>query len=128
MMNYGSDRIFLCRQPVDLRKGYDGLIGLTKTVLKENPLSGAYFVFLNPARNRIKILYWDSDGFCIWMKKSATGSFALSEGEYGDKQALDRTMLFMLLEGIKKVKKSKRFQCGDPVWYMGAGNGARKWQ
>ncbi len=113
MIHLGSERIFLYREAVDMRKGYDGLVGVIKTVLKENPLSGAYFVFLNGPRNRIKILYWDKDGFAVWMKRLESGSFTLPEADSHGKQIIDRTLLLMLLEGLKKVKRTKRFRLND---------------
>ena len=62
----GSARIFLCRQPTDMRKSFDTLAALASNVFEENPLSGALFVFLNIPRNRVKILYFDRDGYCLW--------------------------------------------------------------
>ena len=62
-------RVFAAVPPADLRKGYDGLSQLARDAVKEDPLSGHLFVFANRKRDRIKILYWDRDGFAIWMKK-----------------------------------------------------------
>ncbi len=120
MIHLSAERIFLYREAVDMRKGYDGLIGVVKTVLKENPLSGAYFVFLNGPRNRIKVLYWDKDGFAVWMKRLESGSFALPEADSKGKQIIDRTLLLMLLEGLKKVKRTKRFRLNDDAALVAA--------
>jgi transposase len=120
MIHLSAERIFLYREAVDMRKGYDGLIGVVKTVLKENPLSGAYFVFLNGPRNRIKVLYWDKDGFAVWMKRLECGSFALPEADSKGKQIIDRTLLLMLLEGLKKVKRTKRFRLNDDAALVAA--------
>jgi len=100
-------RIFLCRQPTDMRKSYDTLAALAASQLDEDPLSGALFVFLNRPRNRMKILYYDSGGFCLWMKRLEAGSFPLPIGE-GKKQLIDRRALKMLIDGLKVVKM-KRF-------------------
>ena len=100
-------RIFLCRQPTDLRKSYDTLAALASTVLGENPLSGALFVFLNRPRNRIKILYYEKGGYCLWMKRLEAGSFPLPSGA-GNKQQINGGHLAMLLDGLKIVKM-KRF-------------------
>ena len=51
-------RIYLARHPVDMRKSFHGLIGLTESVLQRDPLSGHLFVFINRRRDRIKLLYW----------------------------------------------------------------------
>ena len=109
MLPIGSIRIFLCRHPVDLRKSYDTLSALALNVLHENPLSGAFFIFLNRSRTRIKILYWDRDGFAIWMKRLERGTFPLPHGPAFGKQELSRTALLQLLEGLKNVKKTSRF-------------------
>jgi len=104
----GNTKIFLCREATDMRKSFDSLSALASSVLGENPLSGALFVFLNRHRNRVKILYWDRDGYVIFMKRLEKGTFAVPDGE-GPKQDIDHGKLLMLLEGIKIVKKSKRF-------------------
>ncbi len=64
-----TTRVFVAVPPADLRKGYDGLARLAKDVVKEDPLSGHLFVFANRKRDRIKVLYWDRDGYAIWMKR-----------------------------------------------------------
>ena len=62
-------RVWLCTQPTDMRKSYDGLSALVKNQLKENPLSGQLFVFINRKGNQVKILYFDRSGYCIWSKR-----------------------------------------------------------
>ena len=104
----GTGRIFLCREAVDMRKSFDTLAALVSGVLEENPLSGAMFVFLNKPRNRVKILFFDRDGYWLMSKRLERGTFALPDGN-GIKQSLDPGAFAMLLEGIKVVKKSKRF-------------------
>ena len=103
----GSTKIFLCRESVDMRKSFDTLSSLVTSQLEEDPLSGSLFVFLNRPRDRIKILYFESGGYCIWMKRLEAGSFPLPQGE-GRKQKIDSGTLAMLLEGLKIVKM-KRF-------------------
>ena len=56
-------RVLVAVSPADLRKGYDGLAQLARDAIKEDPLSGHLFVFSNRKRNRIKIIYWDRDGY-----------------------------------------------------------------
>ena len=68
-------RVFVAVPPADLRKGYDGLARLVQDVVKEDPLSGHLFVFANRKRNRIKILYWDRDGYAVWMKRLEKGRY-----------------------------------------------------
>lgn len=103
----GNMKIFLCREAVDMRRSYDTLAAMAETVLGEDPLSGSLFVFLNRPRNRVKILYYETGGLCIWMKRLEAGSFPLPPG-YGSKQQIDKATLAMLLDGLKVVKM-KRF-------------------
>jgi transposase len=65
-------RIFLCATPIHMHCGFDTLMGLAQTVFDQDPLSGHLFLFFNRERNRVKILFWDQDGFCIWYKLLAT--------------------------------------------------------
>jgi len=62
-------RMFLCAEPVDMRKSFDGLLGLVESTLALDPLSGHLFLFLNKRRDRIKVLFWERDGLVIWYKK-----------------------------------------------------------
>lgn len=62
LMPTPSLRVFLARQPADMRRGFDGLAALTRDLIRQNPLSGHLFVFKNRAGDRLKILYWDRSG------------------------------------------------------------------
>jgi transposase len=68
-------RVFVAVPPTDLRKGYDGLARLAHDAVKQDPLSGHLFVFANRKRDRVKILYWDRDGYAVWMKRLERGTF-----------------------------------------------------
>jgi len=77
MTNFFDVRIFLCTTPTKMNYSFDRLMGLAETIFKQDPLSGHLFLFLNRNRDRIKILFWDRDGFCIWYKRLERGTFQL---------------------------------------------------
>jgi len=61
--------MFLCMNPVDMRKSFDGLFGIVKQEFQQDPLNGHLFLFVNKRRDRMKAIFWDDDGFVIWYKK-----------------------------------------------------------
>lgn len=103
----GNARIFLHQGPLDLRKGFEGLCATIQDVFSEEPTNGAIFVFLNRKRDRMKVLYWDSDGFAIWYKRLEKGSFSKRST---DKILLDRRDFFMLLEGVVPRRLQTRYK------------------
>jgi len=68
-------RVLVAVPPADLRKGYDGLARITREAIIEDPLSGYLIVFAKRKRDRIKILYWNRDGYAIWMKRLERGTY-----------------------------------------------------
>ena len=91
-------RILAWREPVDMRKSFDGLIALTKEVLHEDPLSGSLFVFFNRRRNYLKLLFWDRTGFCLFAKRLERGHFALPGS--ARRCELNEQTFSLLLDGI----------------------------
>jgi len=69
MTNFSELRVFLCLRPTSMSFSFDRLMGLAERTFNQDPLSGHLFLFVNRDRDRIKILFWDRDGFCIWYKK-----------------------------------------------------------
>jgi transposase len=105
-------KICLCTSPTDMRKGFDTLAALVKEFLGQDPLSGQLFLFIGRARDRLKILYWDADGFALWYKRLEEGTFRMprmSSDAAGVE--LKASELAMLLEGIdlRSIKRTKRF-------------------
>jgi transposase len=103
-------RIFLAIQPADMRRGFDGLAALTRSVIGENPLSGHLFVFCNRRRDRIKILYWDRDGYALWMKRLQRGVFRFP-APVGDRVEVTSAEMAAILEGIdlSRARMQRRF-------------------
>ena len=97
-----SVRIFVAAEPVDLRRGFDGLAAATRSLIREEPLSGHLFVFLNRRRNRIKLLVWDRTGYLIVYKRLERGTFSLATAPaLGDRHVeMDAGELALMLEGV----------------------------
>ena len=111
-------KVYLATAPTDMRKGFDTLAALVKQFFKHDPLSGHLFLFVGRGRDRLKILYWDGDGFCIWYKRLEEGTFRLPATRDGDASVqLKASELAMLLEGIdlKSIKRSKRFTIAPKI-------------
>jgi transposase len=104
----GATRIYLYRPSCDMRKSFDGLCGLIRAQLNQDPLSGSLFVFCNRRRNMVKLIYWDSDGLAIWYKRLEKGSFSLPRMHAIDGR-IDRRELSLLLEGVVPKKVSPRY-------------------
>lgn len=93
-----------------MRKSFDGLYALTKSVLEQDPLSGHLFVFVNRKRDYAKILYFERGGLCLWAKRLEQGHFAQLVGDNGT-VSLSDTQLMMWLDGIglEQRQQLKRF-------------------
>ena len=91
-------RILAYRHPVDMRKSFDGLVGLVKNALEEDPLSGTLYVFSNRRRTYVKAVYWDRTGFCLFAKRLERGRFMLPGST--DVFELSEQAFRLLLDGI----------------------------
>ena len=91
-------RILAYREPVDMRRSFDGLLALVRGALHEDPLSDCVFVFLNRRRNLLKALYWDRTGYCLLAKRLEQGRFVLPGTD--SKQVLSAQALRLILDGI----------------------------
>jgi transposase len=92
-------RVHLACQPVDLRKGFDGLSALVANVLGDDPFSGHLFMFRGKRGDYLKILYWDGSGLCLFAKRLEKGRFVwppIVEGRL----MLTAAQLALLVEGI----------------------------
>lgn len=94
-----SVRVFLAAEPADMRCAFDGLTARVQSLLKEDPFSGHLFVFRNKRGDRVKILFWDRSGFCLWYKRLEKGTFRFPEAT-GSSVEVEAAELALLLEGI----------------------------
>ena len=98
-------RILAYREPVDMRKQFDGLLGVVTNVMAEDPLTGTLFVFFNRRRNYLKLVYWDRTGFCLFAKRLERGRFVLPSS--AAKQELSAQAFRLLLDGIPLGRRSQ---------------------
>lgn len=109
-----SVRVYLCLSPCDMRKSFDSLHALVRDHLQLDAYAGHLFVFASRRRDRVKILYWDRDGFAIWSKRLEEGTYAVPFA--GEAEAIRREItvqeLGALLSGIDldRAGRRKRYQ------------------
>lgn len=108
-------RIFVAAEPVDLRKGFDGLAGATRAVIRQDPYAGHLFIFLNRRANRAKILVFEPSGFWLLYKRLEYGRFRLPTSPTAGTRhvELDSTELALMLEGID-LRGARRRRRWDP--------------
>ena len=92
-------RIWLVAGATDMRKGFDGLSALVQTALRDDPFSGQLFVFRGRRGDRVKVLWWDGQGLCLYYKRLERGRFVWPRAQDGVVH-LTPAQLSMLLEGI----------------------------
>jgi len=93
------ERVYVYRHAVDMRKAINGLVVLVESVLSMDPLSSSLFVFCNRKRDLVKMVWWERNGFCLWMKKLEKERFKWPK--HSDEQVitLDGQQLNWLLDG-----------------------------
>ena len=114
MLNGFPRPIYVATSPVDMRKSFDGLAAVVKNGFQKNPLTGTFFVFINKTADRLKILYWDRDGYAQWYKRLESGRFRIPVAIIDGAKPValvSAAQLAMILEGIEPVlvKQGKRF-------------------
>ena len=109
-----SVRVYLCLTACDMRKSFDGLHQLVRDYLQLDAFAGHLFVFTSRRRDRLKILYWDRDGFAVWSKRLEEGTYAMPVAGCAEEQRREITAqeLGALLSGIdlSQTKRRKRYQ------------------
>jgi transposase len=112
-----SVRLFVATQPVDGRKGPDSLMALVRDVLRHDPLSGHLFVFFSKRCDRVRIVYWDRNGFAMWTKRLEKGRFRptfLREDRLSS-VVIEAAELALIVEGIELAGARRR-----PRWQPAA--------
>jgi transposase len=107
-----SVRVFVCLTPADMRRSFDGLAAMTKEIIKQDPFSGHLFVFFNRNRQRVKILFWDRSGLCVYYKRLEQGVFRIDRlAGSGKRVEIEASELALILEGIDLAgaKRRRRF-------------------
>ncbi|WP_230927507.1 IS66 family insertion sequence element accessory protein TnpB [Pseudomonas wenzhouensis] len=94
------EKVYLYPKPVDFRKSIDGLAALVELDIEVAVFDPVLFVFLNRARNRVKILYWERNGFCLWLKRLEAERFKSHPEPGDDAIVLTAQELNWLLDGI----------------------------
>lgn len=106
-------RIWLAVVPADMRCGFDRLADLAKSVTAQDPMSGHLFLFRSRGGDRLKVLYWDKDGYALWYKRLEVGVFKFPR-IVGDARSVElrASELAMLLDGIdlKSLKRARRYK------------------
>ena len=116
-----SVQVWLATEPVDMRRGHDGLLALVRALGIADPYSGHLFVFLGRRADRCKILFWDRGGFVVAYNRLERGRFRLPAiPPDAQSVALDPTALTMLLDGIdvRRVRRPELWKprkCGADV-------------
>ena len=112
-----SVRVYLCLTPCDMRKSFDGLHALVREHLELDAFGGHLFVFASRRRDRLKILYWDRDGFAVWSKRLEEGTYAMPISDSGEvRREITAQELGALLSGIdlSQARRRKRYRLKAP--------------
>lgn len=104
-----SVRVYLCLTPTDMRRSFDGLHALVRDHLQLDAFAGHLYIFSNRRKDRLKVLYWDRDGFAVWAKRLEEGSFAIPSGEAGSTRIeITTEELGAVLSGIDLQQAARR--------------------
>lgn len=106
-------KIFMAVEPIDMRRSFDSLAAWVDQQLGRQVLDGDVFLFLSKRRDRLKVLWWDGDGYSLLYKRLEVGTFEMPRHADSDKElAIDATTLSLLLRGIEtnSIRMRKRFQ------------------
>jgi len=101
-----SVRIFVCTVPQDMRRSFDALALATQQLLGQDPMCGALYVFVGKSSTRVKILWWDRNGYCLLYKRLHRALFRIPQAEEGGSSVrIDGAALAQLLAGVATEKR-----------------------
>ena len=102
--------VYLCTEPVDFRKGFDGLTGIVTTSFGQHITDGALFLFVNRRRDRIKALWWETGGLTLWYRRLEQGTVELPASDDGSAHVtIDSVEVAMWIAGVPlESAKSRR--------------------
>jgi transposase len=98
-------RIFVCTEPIDMRRSFDGLALATRERLGKDPREGGLFVFANKRLNRLKVLWFDRNGYCLLYKRLHRALFRLPSNGSAVAVQIDGGALAKLLEGVDRTTR-----------------------
>ena len=98
-------KIFVCKQPTDMRASYDSLFNKAKTILDKDPFSGHLFLFVNRTRSSCKTLYYDGTGFVIISKRLEKGNFSKINPFYEKEIIMTEAEFGLFFEGADLEKR-----------------------
>jgi transposase len=105
----GEFRVWLYKDVTDMRKAINGLSQIVVEHFETNLQDGDLYIFYNKARDRIKVLYWHYNGFCLLHKRLEEGRFKIPS-KLGDNLLMNKKQMYRLLEGLHFIQK------GDKVY------------
>jgi len=97
---YDVPEVYLHKASVDFRKSINGLTALVEHAMAKSPFSGALYVFCNQRADKLKVVYWDQTGFCLWYKRLEKNRFAWPKSMQGDVLTLTEEQFHWLLRGL----------------------------
>lgn len=104
MIAWGDVPVYLHRQPVDFRKSINGLVQVVEQAMPLSPMDPALFVFGARGRDKVKVLYWDKTGFCLWYKRLERDRFSWPRAANEPVLHLSVEQLNWLLRGLDILK------------------------
>ncbi len=106
-----SVRIFVCTTPQDMRRSFDALAQAARQLVGEDPQSGALFVFVGKCKMKVKILWWERNGYCLLYKRLHRALFVLPRSQDGAQPPalrIDGPQLVALLQGVEHELRKQR--------------------